>query len=71
MSMQELKAGDRIRLSTSNRLRGYQPGDPGVVVRELVAGLNGTRYYLVKMDQDDPGKLGVVFTDDEIDFDLR
>ena len=64
----DLKPSDRVRLTVQNRMRGYQPGDQGVVVRELVA-VRSTRYYLVAMDQDDPGKIGVVFTDDEIELD--
>ena len=63
----DLKPGDRVRLTVLQRMRDYQPGDQGVVVRELVA-VRSTRYYLVAMDQDDPGTIGVVFTDEEIEL---
>jgi hypothetical protein len=65
-----LKPGDRVRLTVRNRMHGYQPGDKGVVERELAAGPSGTRYYLVRMDKDDPTRSGVVFTDDEIEPDV-
>jgi hypothetical protein len=67
MSAHHLKPGDRVRLTVQNRMGGYQPGDKGVVVRELVAGIQ-TCYFLVAMDKDDPVKTGVVFTADEIEF---
>jgi hypothetical protein len=65
-----LKPGDRVRLTVVQRMRGYQPGDKGMVLRELAAGSNGTLYFLVKMDKDDPSKTGGVFTDDEIEPDV-
>jgi len=69
MSTHELKPGDRVRLTVLQRLRGYQPGDKGMVERELVPGPGGSRYFLVKMDKNDPVRTGVVFTDDEIEPD--
>jgi hypothetical protein len=66
----ELKVGDRVRVSVRNRMHGYQTGERGTVVRQLVAGPSGTCYYLVAMDEDDPAKTGVVFTNDEIELDL-
>jgi hypothetical protein len=55
-------------------MQGYQPGEKGVVLRELLremlVGISGTRYYLVAMDQDDPSKMGVVFLADEIEPDV-
>ena len=66
----QLKAGDRVRVTVRNRMHGYQTGDQGTVVRQVVAGPSGTCYYLVAMDKDDPAKTGVVFTNDEIELDL-
>jgi hypothetical protein len=70
MSTRGLNPGERVRLTVRNRMHGYQPGDKGLMLRELAAGPGGTRYYLVRMDKDDPTKSGVVFTDDEIEPDV-
>ena len=68
MSAHHLKRGDRVRLTVQNRMRGYHPGDKGLLVRELASDSSGTRYYLVRMEKDDPSKTGVVVTADEIEF---
>jgi hypothetical protein len=65
-----LKVGDRVRVTVRNRMAGYQPGDKGMVMREVADGPSGTRYYVVAMDKDDPQKTGVVFSDDEIEPDV-
>lgn len=69
MSMQELKAGDRVRLTASHRKQGYRPGDKGIVLRVLGAGPGGDFSYLVAMEKDDPDQKGVVFAEDEIEPD--
>jgi hypothetical protein len=71
-STHELKPGDRVRLTVQNRMRGYQPGDKGVVVRELVFDISGTHYFLVEMDQKGSRlevRLEVYFRPDEIELD--
>jgi hypothetical protein len=49
MSTYAFKPGDRVRLTPRNHMQGYQPGEKGVVLRELLrevlAGISGTRYY--------------------------
>jgi hypothetical protein len=64
-----LKKGDRVRVTTHNRMYGYQPGDKGTIVREAVRAPSGTRYYLVAMDKDNPAHAGVVFNAEEIEAD--
>jgi hypothetical protein len=70
MATRYLKPGDRVRLTTRQRTRDCQPGDTGMVLRELYTSPKGTCYYLVRMDKDEPGKTGVVCTADEIEPDL-
>jgi hypothetical protein len=67
MSTHNLKPGDRVRLTAQQLTWDCQPGDKGMVLRELLTSPNGTRYYLVRMDKDEPGKTGVVCTADEIE----
>lgn len=65
----ELKPGARVCVTVRNRLPGYQAGDKGTVLRAAITGPSGTRYYVVAMDKNGPGKMGVVFTEDEIEPD--
>ena len=44
--------------------------DKGLVLRELAAGAEGTRYYQVVMDKDQPTYSTPIFTADEIEPDL-
>ena len=64
-----LKKGDRVRVTTHNRMYGYQPGDKGTIVREAIRAPSGTRYYLVAMEKDNPSHAGVVFNAEEIEAD--
>jgi hypothetical protein len=64
-----LKPNDRVRVTEGNRVSGYQPGDKGAVLREIVSTSHGALYYLVAMDKDEPAKSGVVFRFDEIEAD--
>jgi hypothetical protein len=61
--------GTRVRLTARNRMHGYQPGDKGTIVREVISAPRGTLYYLVAMDKDGLTKTGSVFTDEEIERD--
>jgi hypothetical protein len=70
MSTHNLKPGDRVRLTELQRTRDCLPGDKGMVLRELSTGPNGTRYYLVRMDKDAPGKTGVVCVKDAFELDV-
>ena len=70
MSTHELKSGDRVRVTAQCRMHDYQPGDQGLVLRELAAGAEGTRYYQVVMDKDQPTYSTPIFTADEIEPDL-
>jgi hypothetical protein len=69
MSMQELKAGDRVRVVTDNLEPHIHRGDKGTVKSgpSFVAG--GGRCYTVALDQD-PTQTGVVCTEDEIESDV-
>jgi hypothetical protein len=66
----ELKPGQRVRVTPRNRMTGYLPGDKGTVLRVSSAGTTGERSYVVEMDKDDPAHSGVVFTEDEIEPDV-
>ena len=66
----ELKPGDRVRVTSRCRIHGYQPGDKGTVLRDVVAGPSGTCYFVVAMDKDQPDAAGIVFSDDEIELDV-
>ena len=65
-----LKKGDRVRVTSWSSVAGYQVGDKGTVLREVVTTSRGTLYYLVAKDRDDPNHSGVVFRHDEIEPDL-
>jgi hypothetical protein len=64
-----LKAGDRVRVTKSNAVPGYRPGDRGVVLAGPAASREGDIYYIVRMDKDLP-VLRVVFAADEIESDV-
>ena len=65
-----LQKGQRVRVSVRNRVAGYQPGDKGTVLREVMLSMRGERSYTVAMDKDDPAKSGAVFRFDEIEPDV-
>jgi hypothetical protein len=77
MSTHDLKPGDRVRLTPRNHMQGYQPGEKGVVLRELLRemlracssliSINGERCYCVAMDTANPM---VIFTTSEIEPDV-
>jgi hypothetical protein len=70
MSTHDLKVGDRVRVTARCWMHDYQPGDQGLVLREIEAGASGTRYYQVVMDKDKPTYSTPIFTEDEIEPDL-
>jgi hypothetical protein len=65
-----LKKGDRVRVTGLCGVAGYQAGDKGTVLREVVSTSRGALYFLVAMDKDDPSHSGVVFRHDEIEPDV-
>jgi hypothetical protein len=65
-----LKKGDQVRVTSQNCVAGYQLGDKGTVLREVVSTSRGTLYFLVAMDKDDPSHSGVIFRHDEIELDV-
>jgi hypothetical protein len=64
-----LKPGQRVRVTVSNRVARYQPGDTGTVLRSSVSATTGERYYTVAMDLDDPAASEAVFAEGEIEAD--
>jgi hypothetical protein len=66
MSTHELNKGDRVRVTASNRMYGYQPGDKGTVLRPVRSAITGETVYVVAMDKDGRG-LKCIFRADEID----
>jgi hypothetical protein len=65
-----LKPGDRVRVTSRNRMHGFQPGDKGTVMRQTVVGPSRRRYYAVAMDKDDPARSRAVFAEGEVEADL-
>ena len=64
-----LKPGDRVRLTSANRLPGYRPGDRGTVVRTSPPASTSVPYFIVAMDKYRPRTGRVVFTGHEIEPD--
>jgi hypothetical protein len=66
-----LKVGDRVRVTARSRVKGYEPGDKGHVVRGPKTLPDCTEpYYLVVMDRDSWSRT-VPFDADEIEADVR
>jgi hypothetical protein len=66
-----LKPGDRVRVTHSNRVPGYPPGEKGTVIQGLEPPCDDDPYlpcYVVHMDKDGPTK-NVIFRADEIELD--
>jgi hypothetical protein len=51
---EELKAGDRVRVTTQRQVHGYQPGSRGVVRSRPQTDKGGKTDYLLAMDKDGP-----------------
>ena len=63
---QELKIGDRVRVTTERPVHGYQPGCRGVVRSGPTTDKGGKTYYSVSMDKDDAND-ATFFLADEIE----
>jgi hypothetical protein len=66
-----LRVGDRVRVTPRSRVKGYQPGDKGVVLEcpTAYAG-SGDISYVVAMDKDGLGVTSTIFAADEIEPDV-
>jgi hypothetical protein len=67
---QDLKPGDRVRVTGRSRTKGYRAGDKGTVLEGPAdqAGA-GEKSYVVAMDRDGPSSTSVVLGADEIEPD--
>ena len=65
---QELKIGDRVRVTTERPVHGYQPGCRGVVRSGPTTDKGGKTYYSVSMDKDASDD-ATLFLADEIEPD--
>jgi hypothetical protein len=63
---QELKIGDRVRITTERPIRGYQPGSSGTIRSGPTTDRSGKSYYVVSMDKD-ASEDGTIFLADEIE----
>jgi hypothetical protein len=67
----QLKVGDRVRVTHHNHVQGYQPGDKGMVQGVPDMPVMGDQFhYLVAMDKDG-GSTRTVFTAEEIELDAE
>jgi hypothetical protein len=66
---QELKLGDRVRITAAKPVPGYQPGSRGVVRSGPTPDKNGQTYYGVQMDKDGRAD-ATLFLADEIEPDV-
>ena len=64
-----LKVGERVRVKAGVRLPKYSGGDKGAVSRGPQSSADGSTYYLVVMDKDDPPE-AVIFKAEEIEPDV-
>jgi hypothetical protein len=71
MSMSDqLKPGDRVRVTDRNRVQGYQAGDKGMVqTLANIPAIGDQLHYEVAMDRDG-GVTRAVFTAEEIELDV-
>jgi hypothetical protein len=66
----QLKPGDRVRVTERNRVQGYEAGDKGMVQAVASSPAIGDQlHYQVAMDRDG-GVSRVVFTAEEIELDV-
>ena len=62
-----LKPGDRVRLTSANRLPGYRPGDRGTVVGVVPNPVGGNLpSYAVARDKNSPSAEPALLAEDEI-----
>jgi hypothetical protein len=68
---EQLKVGDRVRVTRCSHVQGYQPGDKGMVQGVPDMPVIGDQFhYLVAMDKDG-GSTRAVFTAEEIELDAE
>jgi hypothetical protein len=66
-----LNPGDRVRLTSANRLPGYHPGDTGSILGVVPNPIGGTNpSYTVAMDKNGPSAEPALFAEDEIEPDV-
>lgn len=66
----QLKPGDRVRVTERNRVQGYQAGEKGMVQAVAsIPAIGDQLHYQVAIDRDD-GVGRVVFTAEEIELDV-
>jgi hypothetical protein len=65
----ELKVGDRVRVTAGVQMPKCPAGAKGTVSRGPQTSADGTTYYLLMMDKDEPAKT-VLFKADEIEPDV-
>lgn len=66
----QLKRGDRVRVTDRNRVQGYEAGDKGMVQAVAnIPAIGDQLHYQVAMDRDG-GVTRAVFTAEEIELDL-
>jgi hypothetical protein len=65
---QELKIGDRVRITTERPVHGYQPGSRGTAQSGPTTDKGGKILFVVGMDKDDAND-GTIFLADEIEAD--
>jgi len=67
---EELKVGDRVRVTTRRQVHGYQPGSRGIVRSGPQTDKGGKTSYLVAMDKDG-SEDATLFLADEIKSDTQ
>jgi hypothetical protein len=66
----QLKPGDRVRVTEHNRVQGYEVGDKGMVQAVAsIPAIGDQLHYQVAMDRDG-GVVRAVFTAEEIELDM-
>ena len=64
----QLKFGDRVRVTQRSQVEGFQPGDTGTVLEEPASNTGDDQpSYVVAMDKDGPGRTSIIFRADEIE----
>ena len=64
----QLKIGDRVRVTAERPVHGYQPGSRGTVRSAPTTDKSGKTYYVVSMDKDVSDD-ATLFLADEIEAD--
>jgi hypothetical protein len=65
----QLKFGDRVRVTQRSHVEGYQAGDQGTVLEGPTSNTRDDQpSYVVAMDKDGPGRTSIIFRADEIEL---